>query len=106
LMTATAAFSHRPSGPGAESDRTEGLMHSVTATAMGFTFALGVVAAVLWRDRARGQWKVLDVVAVMASVAIPLAMSAWPDVRGATQRLMFVVAYVWYGVEAVRTRPG
>jgi hypothetical protein len=81
-----------------EFDRTEDLLHSVAATGMGFAFALGVVATALWRTRRR----VLDVIAVVAAVAIPLGMSAWPESGGAIQRLMFAVAYTWYGTEAVR----
>lgn len=102
LMTATAAFSHRPWITGQVFDRTEDLLHSVTATAMGFAFAFGVVAAALWHNRARGRRRGLDFVAVVASVAIPLAMSVWPDSQGVVQRLMFAVAYTWYGVEAIR----
>jgi hypothetical protein len=98
LMTAAAAFSHRPWTTGEEFDRTEDLLHSVAATGMGFAFALGVVATALWRTRRR----VLDVIAVVAAVAIPLGMSAWPESGGAIQRLMFAVAYTWYGTEAVR----
>jgi hypothetical protein len=40
--------------------------------------------------------------AVASSVAIPLGMAAQPDIDGVLQRLMFVVAYAWYGAEAVR----
>jgi hypothetical protein len=103
LMIAAAAFSHRPWMPGANFDRTEDLLHSVAASGMGVAFALGVVAAALGRNRGHPRWRVLDVVAVAASVAIPLGMSARPGLDGAIQRLMFVVAYVWYAVEAVST---
>lgn len=103
LMTSAAAFSHRPWIPGANFDRTEDLLHSVAASSMGVAFALGVVAAALSRNRRDPRWRVLDVVAVVSSVAIPLGMSAWPALGGALQRLMFVVAYAWYGVEAVST---
>jgi hypothetical protein len=41
------------------------------------------------------------VVAIVASVVIPLAMSASTDVTGALQRAMFAIAYLWYGREAV-----
>jgi hypothetical protein len=71
-MTAAAAFSHRP--------------------------WTTVVATALWRTRRR----VRDVIAVVAAMAIPLGMSAWPEIGGAIQRLMFAVAYTWYGTEAVR----
>ena len=63
----------------------------------------------LGRHRSRSRNRVLDVVAVGASVAVPLVMSAWPEGDGALQRAMFAVAYAWYAVEAVRvlrTPPG
>jgi hypothetical protein len=109
LMTAAAAFSHRPWQPRFEYDRTEDLLHSVAASGMGFAFALGVVAAALWPGRPRPRRHALDVVAVVASVALPLGMSAFADVQGVLQRLMFAVAYIWYAAEVasmVRSRSG
>lgn len=102
LMTATAAFSHRPFAAGVAFDPTEDLLHSVGATGMGFAFAGGVLATAAVRVRAHARWRTLDAVAVAASVAIPLGMSAWPGIDGLIQRLMFAVSFAWYGVEAVR----
>lgn len=102
LMTAAAAFSHRPWIAGQPFDRTEDLLHSVAASAMGFAFAIGVAATWWWRVRSHDRWRVLDAVAVVASVAVPLGMSAWPQSDGMTQRIMFAVAYAWYLAEAGR----
>jgi hypothetical protein len=107
FMVAAAGFSTRPWQPGAAYDRTEDTLHSVAATAMGFAFGIGVAAAAL---RARGtrrarRWP-LDAVAVLASVLLPLAMSALPPATGALQRAMFAVAYAWYATEAVRKPAG
>jgi hypothetical protein len=104
LMTAAAAFSHRPWQAGVPFDRTEDLLHSVAATGMGLAFAAGVVAVALERARRRRGLRVLDVMAVAAAVAIPLAMSAASSAGGLLQRLMFAVAYAWYVAEAVRAR--
>jgi putative copper export protein len=101
LMTAAAAFSHRPWRAGQAFDRTEDLLHSVAATGMGIAFAAGVVAVALRRGPVRRR-RVPDVVAVGAAVALPLAMSVAPALDGLLQRLMFVVAYGWYAVEAIR----
>ncbi len=123
LLTATAAFATRP-WTGAPFDATEDALHSATATAMGFAFAFGVVAAAIRRGRLGGAGghgvrlgrlggggghgvrhvaaRVADVTAVAASFALPLAMSALPAVDGVLQRLMFVIAYVWYGLAAAR----
>jgi hypothetical protein len=103
LMIAAAVFSSRPWDTTAPFDRVEDVLHSVAATGMGFAFALGV-AAVAWRRHGAGvrpHWR--DGVAVLAAVALPLAMTWWPGSAGALQRAMFLVAYAWYGLEAVAT---
>jgi hypothetical protein len=103
-MTAAAAFSNRPWLPAHPADRTEDLLHSVAASAMGVAFAAGVVAVMLGERRLR-QWRgALDVVAVVASVVLPFAMVALPSIDGVLQRLMFAIAYVWYASEALRIR--
>lgn len=85
-------------------DETEDLLHSVAATGMGLAFAAGVLVVGL-RRRGAGPWpRVLDAVAVVASVALPAAMSLFPAVDGVLQRLMFAVAYAWYAVQAVQNR--
>jgi hypothetical protein len=103
LMVATAVFSHRPFEAGSTFDRTEDLLHSVAATAMGFAFAFGV-AVVLFKRR---EWTTsgwfLDAVAVAASVLIPLSMFAWGESAGLLQRVMFAVAYIWYGRETLKS---
>ena len=101
-MTAAAAFSHRPWLSGVAFDPTEDFLHSLAATAMGFAFAGGVVAVALRMSRFPTPSGVLDVVAVAASVVLPIAMTAVPAVDGLLQRLMFAVAYAWYAAEAVR----
>lgn len=104
LMVATAAFSHKPLTRGAEYDRFEDLLHSITASAMGFAFAAGVaVVAITARDRGRAR-RVLDLMALVASIAIPLAMVGWERHAGLLQRAMFLVAYLWYGLSATEAR--
>jgi hypothetical protein len=101
-MAAAAAFSHRPWQPGRDFDSTEDLLHSVAATGMGFAFAAGVVAtAVVAARRGDRRRTALDVVAVVASLVLPLAMGVLPQVDGVLQRLMFAVAYAWYAWEAL-----
>jgi hypothetical protein len=69
---------------------------------MGFAFAMGVLAsATHGQGRGVRSW-LLDAVAIAASVIVPLAMSALPVVDGVLLRVMFAVAYLWYGVEAAR----
>jgi hypothetical protein len=102
LMFAVAVFSLRSWDTELPFDRTEDALHSVAATLMGFAFAFGVVFVSL---RARNDGRLgrrLDVVAVMASVVLPIGMSLAGSPSGALQRLMFAIAYLWYGREALR----
>lgn len=114
LMVATATFSTRSWVPDAAYDPVEDALHSVTATAMGFAFAVGVlsvlVSAATGRDRSpwphwphRPYW-LLDAAALAAAVVLPLGMVAFAGAAGVLQRVMFTVAYVWYATEAVRVR--
>jgi hypothetical protein len=100
LMLATAVFSHRSWEPGAPYDSTEDALHSFSATAMGFAFALGVVSlALAGRSRPKPR-RLLDLAAVAASIGLPLAMWQSPDEDGILQRLMFSIAYLWFATEA------
>jgi hypothetical protein len=100
LLIASAVYSHRPVVEGADYDAFEDTLHSIAATSMGFVFAMGVLI-VGWR-RVSG-WKIIDVVALSASVVVPLAMLLTTGWDGLWQRGMFAIAYVWYIVEAVDT---
>jgi len=101
LMIATASFSVRPWLPEAAYDPVEDALHSFTATAMGFAFAIGVVLRLLHRGH---DWsgRGIDLAAVAAAVAIPLSMNALPEWDGLLQRGMFAIAYTWYGIELWR----
>lgn len=101
LMTATAAFSTRPWWAGAAYDPIEDALHSFAATAMGFAFAIGAVLRLVHRGHDL-LGRVMDVVAIVAAVAIPLGMSAFPEWDGLLQRGMFAIAYIWYGFELLR----
>ncbi len=101
FMVATAVFSRRPWVDGVPFDPVGDALHSFTATAMGFTFALGVLLRLLQRRTSDRLGRVLDVTALLSAPVIPLLMLYQPDVVGLLQRLMFFVAYAWYGREAV-----
>jgi hypothetical protein len=99
LMLAAAAFSSRSWDQAASFDPVEDLLHSVAATGMGFAFAIGV-AVVGWTQLQRRRLRPLDVAAVLASVLLPLGMATSTGQAGLLQRVMFVVAYCWYAMEA------
>jgi hypothetical protein len=102
-MIIVASFSIRSWEAGAPYDSTEDLLHSIAATIMGFAFALGVVVVAGARRAGGGRVSALDVLAVLVSVVIPIAMTA-TDSAGVLQRLMFLTAYLWYGREVMRGR--
>ncbi|PFG43162.1 uncharacterized protein DUF998 [Isoptericola jiangsuensis] len=99
-MIAVAIVSHRAWYP-ASWDAVEDSLHSVAATAVGFAFVVGVISVGVRRGPGAGPVRVLDTVAVVASVLLPLVMITWPSVEGAAQRTLFAVGYTWYAVEAV-----
>ena len=98
FMVGAAVFSSKPWLPNLPFDPVEDALHSFTATAMGFAFA-GGVGLRLWQRREQRIGQILDVIAILASVAIPLAMSVLPEWDGLLQRGMFATAYIWYGFE-------
>lgn len=102
LMIATAVFSSRSWIAGAAYDRIEDFLHSLTASAMGFAFAIGVFARLIDRERKRSN-RVLDSLALLTSIVIPLLMYWYSHSAGLLQRTMFAVAFVWYGAEALST---
>lgn len=102
FMVCAAVFSKRAWRPEAVYDPVEDALHSFAATAMGFAFTIGVVASLLRRDRDRFG-RVIDLSAAVAAVAIPLAMLALPEWDGLMQRGMFIISYLWFGFEALRS---
>ena len=110
FMLAAAAFSHRPWVPGVPYDAVEDLLHSVCATGMGFAFAIGVTARLLQRGSGERAGRVLDALAVAAAIALPILSGLSAGSGGLLQRVMFAIAYLWYGREALsfvgRRAPG
>ena len=98
LMLSAAIFSHKPFERGVPFDAFEDMLHSIAATGIGFAFAFGVVAVGLRRGL-----RLLDVLALIASVAVPLAMVTLADYAGVLQRTMFLIAFAYYGMESRRT---
>jgi hypothetical protein len=106
LMLGTAAFSHKPWQAGVPFDEFEDLLHSITATGMGLSFAVGVVVIALGRVRPTLATRGFDLVAIAASVILPMGMANLPTLAGLLQRVMFLVAYVWFALEAARLSRG
>jgi hypothetical protein len=68
---------------------------------MGFAFAIGVLARLMQRRRQNERGVSLDVLALLAATVIPILMTRLWAPDGVIQRIMFLVAYLWYGREAL-----
>ena len=101
FMVSTAAFSHRPWLDNVPFDSFEDVLHSFTATGMGFAFSFGVLARLLQRGMNDKPKRIFDVIALLTATFIPLLMNYWSSMGGIAQRLLFLVAYLWYGNESL-----
>lgn len=86
-------------------DVLEDFLHSAAAFGVGIGFTLGVLVIRFRRAPHPGWIRLLDLVAVAAALVIPLIMFYVPTVAGAAERLMFIIAYLWYGTEAILSAP-
>jgi hypothetical membrane protein len=102
-MVATAAFAHMPweEVPYVVFEDT---LHSVAAGMVGFTFTVGVVTVAIRRRQVTGRHRLFDWFAAVAAVGISVLIFNLEDVAGYVQRLMFAIAYLWFGFEAWRHR--
>ena len=100
-IIAAAAIAHRP-WEDVPFDAFEDVLHSVASFGVGFAFTIGVVIVSLRRGPNAGPIRVLDAVAVVSAVVIPMIMFNVSGIGGVVQRGMFLIAYLWYGIEAVR----
>ena len=73
---------------------------------MGFAFAAGVVVRLIERGPTSTGARVLDALALLAATALSPIGAALPEVGGMLQRGMFLVAYIWYGAEALSVTLG
>lgn len=103
LMICAAAFSHRPWQLELAFDPREDFLHSVAATGMGFAFAFGVLARLLQRAADAPWRRALDAFALVSATAMPM-LAAVSSMGGAIQRIMFLIAYLWYAVEVADLR--
>lgn len=93
-MILTAVFSNAPIDRTAPFDATADGLHSVFSGLVGLSFALGALA-VLFRHR-RARDRIFDLVAIAASVGLPLVIFGLPGVAGLAQRAMFAISFVWF----------
>jgi hypothetical protein len=69
---------------------------------MGMGFAFGTMAVGTRRVRLGGRVHALDVIGFAAAFVLPAVMFLFtPDIFGILQRALFLIAYAWYGIEAL-----
>ncbi len=79
----------------------EDFLHSIFASGMGFAFCGGVVARFFQRGSGALFGRSLDIVALLAATSLPILLAPDSGVGGLMQRVMFAVAYLWFGREAL-----
>ena len=100
-MFGTAAFSHSPWVPSEAADPFEDLLHSVFASGMGLAFCVGVVARFAHRGPRALMGRSLDALALVVATLLPMFLASASNGGGLAQRVMFAVAYTWFGREAL-----
>jgi hypothetical protein len=101
-IVSSAVFAHMP-WENLPYDRFEDLLHSIASFVVGLGFVVGVVVVGIDRRRPARWVRSFDGVAIVASVVIPMVMFTAGGYAGLVQRMMFLIAYVWYGMEAWRS---
>ena len=96
-LIGTAIWSNASILPGVASDMHEDWLHSVASGLVGTAFALACAARLF--SPGGSKRNVLTWVGLVISVAVPLAMGAWPDIRGLLQRVMFGFSFVFVARE-------
>ena len=101
-MISTAVFSNKPWESVAYVEF-EDTLHSWASSIVGFAFIVGVLVVMMRRPISDRAGRLFDWVAIAAAIGISVLIFTLEDVAGVSQRLMFLIAYVWFAVEAVRS---
>ncbi|MDH3416220.1 MAG: DUF998 domain-containing protein [Gammaproteobacteria bacterium] len=96
-LIGTAIWSNASILPGALSDMREDWLHSVASGIVGTAFAVACAARLFSPGGSKRD--ILAWIGLVISVAVPLAMGAWPDFRGLLQRAMFGLSFVFVARE-------
>ena len=105
-LIGTAVWSNASILPNVPSDAHEDWLHSVASGLVGTAFAVACAARLFAPGGSRRD--ALAWLGLVISVAFPLAMGTWPEIRGLLQRTMFGVSFVFVAREftSPARRPG
>jgi hypothetical protein len=101
-MIAVAAYAHSP-WEDVPFDEFEDLLHSVAAGGVGLAFTVGVLTVMVQRGPHTTGARMLDLTAAAAATILPIIMFNAEGIGGVVQRVLFLVGYAWYAIEAVRS---
>jgi hypothetical protein len=96
-LIGTAIWSNAPILPTLPADAHEDWLHSVASGIVGTAFAAACAARLFAPDGSRRDF--LAWAGLVVSVTFPLAMGEFPEFRGALQRAMFAVSFVFVARE-------
>lgn len=88
----TGVFRHAPLVEGIDFSGFQNAMHSVFASATGFSFFL---LSLGYGIMCKGRQRVIAFAVASVSIIIPLGMMGFSQFAGLLQRLMFVTAFLW-----------
>ncbi|MFN0090397.1 MAG: DUF998 domain-containing protein [Acidimicrobiales bacterium] len=100
-MLGVAAFSTKPWQEDMAYVRSEDLLHTIFASTMGLAFIAGTASVLFARRPQTRRAAAMDLLTALSTLGLSIGMGAFPGVYGVLQRLMFAVAYAWYGREAL-----
>lgn len=95
LMLTVAAFSTRSWQPEASYDAWESILHSISASAMGFAYGIGTFLIALTGSSQSLCLRVFGFVATASSIVCPVLAAMDPSLGGVYQRIMFAIAIAW-----------
>ncbi len=101
-MIAAAAFSSSARQAGMAHDSTEDRLHVFAAGMTAISFMLGVLAVHLRRRQVHVAVQLFDFIAIAATAFASFAIVHLGNIDGVLQRIMLVIAYLWYTTEAMR----
>jgi hypothetical protein len=101
-MLGAVAFTDRSWDPNTPFDPLENAVHSAIATMIFMTFAFGVLTNVHRRFITGQGIAKFDLVCIALILFLPPMMLVTPGFTGLIERVMFGLAYLWYGVAVAR----
>ena len=105
-MIGVAIWSAAPLDPALAFDAEQDRLHSLLASGVGFAFALACGVRIFLPGG--NPFEGVSWLGLIVSIAIPLAMTRFPEIDGVLQRIMFAVSALWlwqrYGTPQVQKR--